>query len=88
MPAWAEAAAALPPLSTKSFQDWKTLTRQMLADQIPNLHARPEFKTITAGIRRHLRKKFGPKGDSEGRVLHALLDKIISAMRATLRPDT
>lgn len=87
-PAWAEAAATLPPLSTKSFQAWKTLTRQMLADQMPNLHARPEFKTITADIRRHLRKKFGPKGDSEGRVLHALLDKIISAMRATLRPDT
>jgi hypothetical protein len=88
LPPWAQAAEKLPPLSSASIKAWAALTRQMIADQMPALHARPEFKTVSSDIRQHLCQKFGEGGDTEGRIRHALLDKITSAMRATLLKDT
>lgn len=73
-PKWSREAAALAPLSQASLPTWKPVVRQMIRDEMPDFHLRPEWvnqrRTAAASGR-----------DSVGEVQNAILDDIVSALK-------
>lgn len=88
IPGWVSEAETLEPFSEASLKKWVALMRLMLAEQMPDIAQHADFKTLISNIRTRIVEKTGEAKDTDGRVRHALLDQIASAMRSIARFDT
>jgi hypothetical protein len=74
IPRWAGAACRLPLLSKETARAWGSVIRDMIRQQIPDFHTRPEWQ--------NQRKTAAYSGrNTAGEIRNAILDDIVSALR-------
>lgn len=73
VPGWAREALGVKPFCAASLPEWKRMVRQMIREQIPAFHTRPEWATQ--------RNSAAARGrDTVGELQNAILDDIGSAL--------
>ena len=73
LPKWASEAMKLKPFCVTSLPEWKQVARQLIREQIPDFHTRPEWETQRASAAARGR-------DTPGEIQNAILDDIGSAL--------
>ena len=81
-PDWVGEALRLSPFCKDTAGEWALAARHMISDQVPELLERPELAQDVSDIRGRYKKATAEVGETEGRVRHALLDKIAGAIRS------
>lgn len=81
VPAWAESAAALPLFARSTAKEWARLGREMIREEVPDFHDRPEF----ADFRRHQSNLDRNGKPSRGRLQNDILEKIGSSLASLAR---
>lgn len=72
-PAWVSKAARLKEFSTASLREWKAVVRDLVREQMPDFHQRPEWAPQ--------RNSAAARGrDTPGELQNAILDDICSAL--------
>lgn len=81
IPRWTGATCRLPLLSKETAPAWGSVIREMIRQQIPNFHTRPEWenqrKTAAHGGR-----------NTAGEIRNAILDDIVSALKRIAPRET
>lgn len=78
-PDWVKPAMALKEFSVATFDDWKVVVREIIREQTPDFHLRPEWVTQRATAAANGRT-------TPGEIQNAILDDIVSALKR-LAPD-
>ena len=78
-PEWTMPAANLPPLSRNSLEHWKPVVRDLIREQVPDFHLKPEWSTQRSTCEANGR-------GTPGQIQNAILDDIVSAVKS-LAPD-
>lgn len=78
-PNWTDGACHLPPLCKDTARQWGLVIRQMIREQQPDFHSRPEWATQRNTARHSGR-------GTRGEIQHAILDDIVSALRRIAPP--
>lgn len=73
-PSWHFATMRLKPFSHETFDEWKTVVRQIIREQVPDFHLLPEWST-----QRMTAEASGR--NTPGEVQNAILDDIVSALK-------
>ena len=73
-PSWISSAMKLKPFSALTYDDWKTVVREIIRDQVPNFHLLPEWATQRATAEANGR-------NSPGEIQNAILDDIVSVLK-------
>ena len=73
-PDWVEGACRLPPLCKDTARQWGLVIREMIREQQPNFHSRPEWENQRNTARHSGR-------ETRGEIQNAVLDDIVSALR-------
>jgi len=73
-PGWVSAAMKLKPFSVATVDDWKVVVREIIREQVPDFHLRPEWATQRATAAANGR-------DTPGEIQNAILDDIVSALK-------
>ena len=74
LPEWSKSACTLPMFSKDAAREWGNAIREMIREQAPNFHNRPEWEAQRNTARHSGR-------DTRGEIQNAILDDIVSALR-------
>jgi hypothetical protein len=73
-PSWAISATRLEPFSLQTYDSWKAVVRDIIREQVPDFHLRPEWATQRATAAANGR-------DTPGEIQNAILDDIVSSLK-------
>jgi hypothetical protein len=79
-PDWVESAMDLKVFSVETFDDWKVVVREIIREQMPDFHLRPEWAMQRATAEANGR-------NTPGEIQNAILDDIVSALKR-LAPES
>ena len=78
-PHWVSQSLQLKPFSEKTFNEWKSVVRQLIRESVPDFHLLPEWSTQRMTAEANGR-------NTPGEIQNAILDDIVSALKR-LVPD-
>jgi hypothetical protein len=73
-PAWAAKTGELPDFSKASVRQWTEVVREMIREQIPDFHLRPEWQSQWNSCKQRER-------GTKGAIQNTILDDIVDALR-------